>query len=211
MSSCLSADAAFTSTQPPSPVACKCNCCHPDTNSNNPQSGNVPIKPLQKPLVLWPAKSSLLLVLRTPSSLLISEEAAPYFFFFRETRGGSHQAAPSIWSHLASAATAAQPPPSQRGLIKRIRLATATRCGNAWPLLYSVHSVVRREYKISLIYNNRPPLLLRLELAVCHPCAHATHTHTDTQTCLYKLMHMHTQTHLKTHTHSHKGHKNAST
>lgn len=178
MSSCLSADTALTSTQPPSPVACKCNCCHPDTNSNNPQSGNVPIKPLQKSLVLYPAKSSLLLVLRTPSSLLISEEAAPYFFFFRETRGGSRQAAPSICSHLASAATTAQPPPSQGELIKCIHLATG--CGNAWPLLYSVHSVVRQKYKTSLIYNNRRPLLLRSGLVVCHPCAHVTHGHGHT-------------------------------
>lgn len=118
MSCCLSAATAFTSTQPPSPVACKCSCCHPDANSNNPQSGNVPIKPPQKPLVLSPAKSSLLFVLRTPASLLISEEAAPYFFFFRETRGGGRRAAPSIWSHLASAASAAQPPPQQEGTYK---------------------------------------------------------------------------------------------
>lgn len=178
MSCCLSAATAFTSTQPPSPVACKCSCCHPDTNSNNPQSGNVPIKPLQKPLVLSPAKSSLLLVLRTPASLLISEEAAPYFFFSEKPGEAVAKLPPPSGATLLQLPPLPSPLPSKRGLIKRIRL--ATRCGNAWPLLYSEHSVVRREYRTSLIYNNRLPLLLRLEPAVCHPCAHATHTHGHT-------------------------------
>lgn len=71
------------------------------TNSNNPQSGNVPIKPLQNPLVLLPPKFSLLLVLRTSFSLLIS----------------------SIWGGGGGFSCHHCPSPSQpEGLLKHIHL-----------------------------------------------------------------------------------------